>query len=46
MFCRQIYALQVLEDMLDNLYAEYQSTDNGYDTKFDAYVRYINRITP
>ncbi|RYP70495.1 hypothetical protein DL771_005432 [Monosporascus sp. 5C6A] len=46
LFCRQIYALQVLEKMLDDLYAEYKRVDNGYDSKFAAYVRYINRITP
>jgi GH18 family chitinase len=46
LFCRQVYALQVLEKMLDDLYAEYKRVDNGYDSKFKAYVRYINRITP
>lgn len=46
LFCRQVHTLQVLDKMLDDLYAEYKRVDNGYDSKFDAYVRYINRITP
>lgn len=46
LFCRQVYALKVLDDMLEDLYAEYKRVDNGYDSKFDAYVRYIDRITP
>jgi hypothetical protein len=46
LFCRQVHSLQVLDKMLDDLYAEYKRVDNGYDSKFDAYVRYINRITP
>jgi hypothetical protein len=46
LFCRQMFAIKVLEAMLDSLYAEYKSADNGYDSKFAAYVRYINRITP
>ena len=45
-FCRQVYALEVLENMLEKLYADHLNTDNGYDSKFNAYVRYINRITP
>lgn len=46
LFCRQIYALNTLEKMLDDLYEEYKRVDNGYDTKFEAYTRYIDRITP
>ncbi|KAK4247528.1 hypothetical protein C7999DRAFT_14472 [Corynascus novoguineensis] len=46
LYCRQVYALQVLDKMMDDLYNEYKRVDNGYDSKFDAYTRYIDRITP
>ncbi|KAI1852620.1 hypothetical protein JX266_002161 [Neoarthrinium moseri] len=46
LFCRQIYALETLDKMLGDLYEEYKRIDNGYDTKFQAYTRYIDRITP
>ncbi|KAL5045986.1 hypothetical protein BDW71DRAFT_207965 [Aspergillus fruticulosus] len=44
--CNEIYAVDTLMHMFDDLYSNYTSTSNGYDDKFDAYVRYIKDVAP
>ncbi|KAK4118597.1 glycoside hydrolase family 18 protein [Parathielavia appendiculata] len=44
--CHIIYTLDVLGDMLDAAVARYNDVNNGYDSKFDSYVRYLKNALP
>lgn len=44
--CNSIYALSALMGHFDRAFNNYTEINNGYDDKFDAYVRYVKLITP
>lgn len=44
--CAGMYALDTLGKMLHKAYANYTDVNNGYDKKFDAYVRYVKHMIP
>ncbi|KAF9885277.1 hypothetical protein FE257_013075 [Aspergillus nanangensis] len=41
-----LYALRTLMGLFDQAYTNYTDTNNGYDTKFEAYKRYIKDFAP
>ncbi len=43
-YCREIYALGVLQVMLDDSHNKYNDENNGYDSKFKSYVRYMDKM--
>lgn len=45
-YCQDIYALQVVQDMLTTSLANYSNVDNDYDTKFKYYVEYVKDMVP
>lgn len=45
-YCANYYSLDVLSSMLDDAYSRYNDANNGYDTKFGDYVRYMKNIVP
>lgn len=44
--CNSLYALYTLMSLFDKAYANYTDTNNGYDSKFEAYKRYIKDVAP
>ncbi|RDW93688.1 glycoside hydrolase family 71 protein [Aspergillus mulundensis] len=44
--CISMYTMQVLMDMLDTALANYTDVNNGYDEKFDYYVKYLRDMVP
>ncbi|KAI0545346.1 hypothetical protein F4679DRAFT_561711 [Xylaria curta] len=43
-FCRSIYVLGAMGQMLDSVIAEYEDTNNNYDGKFKYYAEYIDDL--
>lgn len=46
LYCRQANALSVLQSMLAGGMARYNDVNNGYDDKFDDYLRYMDAAIP
>jgi chitinase len=44
--CHVIYALDVLQRMLETAVSTYNDVNNGYDSKFDSYRRYMKNALP
>ncbi|KAE9573163.1 Glucan 1,3-beta-glucosidase [Colletotrichum fructicola] len=45
-YCVALYATQILYRMVDTTLENYTSVDNGYDSKFDYYVKYTKEMIP
>ncbi|KAJ0379859.1 hypothetical protein COL26b_002012 [Colletotrichum chrysophilum] len=45
-YCVALYATQILYRMVDTTLENYTSVDNGYDSKFDSYVKYTKEMIP
>jgi chitinase len=45
-FCAQLYTLYVLQTMLETAISKFYQVDNGYDSKFDSYTKYMKNGLP
>ncbi len=45
-FCNEWYALGVFLHIISATNTQYTNVSNGYDDKFNAYVRYIKDMVP
>jgi chitinase len=46
MVCVEWFALDVMLKMVDDAQSRYNDINNGYDDKFNAYIRYIKAMIP
>lgn len=45
-YCRNFYIINVLVQLLQAARAKFQDANNGYDEKFDYYVKYYHDLVP
>ncbi|PSK43627.1 THO complex subunit 3 [Elsinoe australis] len=45
-FCKQFYAMDTLLVMFGSALAKYTDVNNGYDTEFTAYTKYVKQQVP
>jgi chitinase len=44
--CAQAYALKVLAEMLDGCIEKYRKVNDGYDSKFQSYIKHLKKGLP